>query len=54
MTLEAGKFFLKHKRQRKHKVKRQATEQGKTFEIQITDKEYKEHLNYNNNKRQII
>lgn len=39
MALEVGKVFLKHKRQRKHKVKRQATEQSKTFAIQITDKE---------------
>lgn len=37
--LEAGKDFLKYKRQRKHKVKRQATEQDRISTIQIIDKE---------------
>ena len=37
--LEVGRDFLKHKRQRKHKGKRPATEQDKVSAMQVTDKE---------------
>ena len=40
--LEVGRDFLKHKRQRKHKVKRQAREQDTISAMQVTEEELKQ------------